>query len=55
MSIIQALNEQFKKVKEELAENAAELSDYDTGFEEGYLAGLMSAIEFVKEMTEGEV
>ena len=54
VTIVQKLNEQFKKVQEELAENGAELSDYDMGFEEGYLAGLMYAIQFVKEIVDGE-
>lgn len=54
VTIVQALNKKFKEVQEELARDFGQLDQYDTGFEEGYLAGLMYAIEFVKEIVDGE-
>lgn len=50
VAIVQALNEHFKRVQEDLARDFGKLDQYDTGFEEGYLAGLMYAIEFVKQV-----
>lgn len=50
VTIVQALNKKFIQVQEELARDFAQLDQYDVGFEEGYLAGLIYAIEFVKEI-----
>lgn len=54
VTIVQALNKKFIEVQEELARDFGKLDQYDTGFEEGYLAGLMYAIEFVKEIVDGD-
>lgn len=50
VTIVQALNKKFIEVQEELARDIGKLDQYDIGFEEGYLAGLMYAIQFVKEI-----
>jgi len=54
VTIVQALNKKFIEVQEELARDIGQLSEYDLGFEEGYLAGLIYAIEFVKEIVDGD-
>ena len=54
VTIVQALNQHFKRVQEDLARDNGQLDQYDIGFEEGYLAGLMYAIEFVKQIVDGE-
>lgn len=53
VTIVQALSMEFTKVSDELARDRNELSDYDIGFEEGYLGGLMLAINLVREIVEG--
>ena len=54
VTIVQALNKKFIEVQEELARDFGQLDQYDVGFEEGYLAGLMYAIQFVKEIVDGD-
>ena len=54
VTIVQALNKKFIEVQEELARDFGKLDQYDLGFEEGYLAGLIYAIEFVKQIVDGE-
>ena len=54
VTIVQALNKKFIEVQEELARDFGQLDQYDLGFEEGYLAGLIYAIEFVKQIVDGE-
>lgn len=51
VTLVQALNEQFKKVSEELHKDLVTIEQYDIGYEEGYLSGLMYAIELVKKET----